>query len=206
MINFVYFDVGGVVIKDFSNTNGWEKMLTDLGIKPKEVDHVVHIIKESQEKFDVGSDFDNLAPFLSKEAGIEIPEGYSLLGDLVGRFEKNPSIWPIIELVSKKVGVGLLTNMYPRMLSVIIQRGILPPVKWSAIVDSSIEKCWKPELKIFEIAQTKYKAKPEEILFVDNTENNLEVPKKMGWQTYLYDSGDYEGSSKKLLEFVKEKI
>lgn len=38
-IKFIYFDVGGVVILDYSKTNKWNEMLTDLGIpeelKPK---------------------------------------------------------------------------------------------------------------------------------------------------------------------------
>ena len=36
MIKFIYFDVGGVVIKDFSGTNKWQELKRGIGIKPEE--------------------------------------------------------------------------------------------------------------------------------------------------------------------------
>lgn len=33
MIRFVYFDVGGVVIRDFSGTNRWEEFMKTIGVK-----------------------------------------------------------------------------------------------------------------------------------------------------------------------------
>jgi len=47
------------------------------------------------------------------------------------------------------------------------------------------------------------KVEAGEILFVDNKKINLEVPKKMGWQTFWFDSKDYEKSNKELEEFLK---
>jgi hypothetical protein len=37
MISFFYFDVGGVVIKDFSATNKWGAMLADMGVTPEKM-------------------------------------------------------------------------------------------------------------------------------------------------------------------------
>lgn len=34
-IKFIYLDVGGVAILDFSKTNKWDRIATDLGLKGK---------------------------------------------------------------------------------------------------------------------------------------------------------------------------
>jgi|TARA_Y100000310_G_C20153683_1_gene565933 hypothetical protein len=36
MNRFIYFDVGGVVIRDFSGTNKWEELRRSIGIKPEQ--------------------------------------------------------------------------------------------------------------------------------------------------------------------------
>ena len=41
-----------------------------------------------------------------------------------------------------------------------------------------------------------------EILFIDNSNENIQAAKDCGWQTYLYDSCNYEASNVKLSELV----
>jgi len=95
-----------------------------------------------------------------------------------------------------------LTNMYLGMLEKIKVKKLLPDIAWDVIIDSSIAKAQKPDEKIYLIAQKNCGHQPEEILFVDNNKINLEAPKRLGWQTFLYDSADYETSNKKLLDFL----
>jgi FMN phosphatase YigB (HAD superfamily) len=42
--------------------------------------------------------------------------------------------------------------------------------------------------------------------FIDNKTENLEIPKQLGWQTFWYDSKDYEQSSNELSEYVRSFI
>ena len=201
-IKFIYFDIGGVMIKDFSETDKWNQMTTKwkiFGERKKDIDAFFYNVEKEVCK---GRDIDDFLPILKNVFEIKVPKNYSILKEFVDRFEKNEGIWKIAENCQKKYEVGLLTAMYPRMFSSIKRRGLLPKIDF-VIVDSSIEKCTKPDKEIYEIAQERAKVKAEEILFVDNKEKNLVVPKGMGWKTFLFDSRDYEKSNKELEKFLK---
>jgi len=201
-IKFVYFDIGGVMIKDFSETNKWDQMTTKwkiFGERKKDIDAFFYNIEK---EVCVGRDIDDFLPIFRNIFEIKVPKNYSILKDFVDRFEKNEGIWKIAKNCQKKYGVGLLTAMYPRMFNSIKGRGLLPEIDF-VMVDSSIEKCSKPDKKIYKIAQERAKVKPEEILFIDNKEKNLVVPKEMGWKTFLFDSRDYEKSNRELEEFLR---
>lgn len=181
MIKFVYFDVGGVLIKDFSKTDKWNELKIDLKI--------------NDPNFDVW--FDDLeAKLLIGKASFENTK--LTLNDFVSRFEMNPSIWPIVKEIKKKYRVGLLTGMYSGMLDAIFKSGVMPEIEWDVIVDSSVFGFKKPNIEIYKIAEEKAGFLGEEILFVDNTKKNLETAQSLGWQTFLYDSSDYVGSTEKL--------
>ena len=125
-----------------------------------------------------------------------------MLSDFVNRFESNPSIWPVIEEIKKTCQVGLLTNAYPRMLTEIQRRGILSPIAWDVIIDSSVVGFQKPDRQIFEIAQEKAKINLKEILFVENSPEHVRAAQIFGWQTFLYDSLHPHQSSQKLLNYI----
>ncbi len=183
MISFVYFDVGGVVIKDFSATDKFKQLNGDLNLTEE---------FWNEHERDI---------CLNK-----YPIEPSIVDEFVKRFEKNESIWPVIEEAKKYFRIGLLTNMYPGMFAGIKNKGLLPNIDWEIIIDSSIEGVAKPNLDIYQLAQTRTKLKPEELLFIDNAQKNLDAPKSLGWQTFYYDSHDYEQSSKNLLEYIEHEF
>lgn len=204
-ISFVYFDVGGVVVNDFSETNKWEQMKRDIKI-PSKYDTDFDIFYDRFEgEVNLGRDVDTIIPIIKKKYRVSLDGNYSMLEDFIDRFEVNEFIWPIIRKIKKHCGVGLLTNMYPRMLRGMINKNLLLEPDWDAVVDSSIEKIKKPDRKIFELAEKRAVATGKKILFVDNKQMNIEAAKDFGWQTFFYDSSDYEGSSKKLESFLKVK-
>ncbi len=47
----------------------------------------------------------------------------------------------------------------------------------------------KPDSKIFELVITSANIRPEETLFIDDSEANIEIGKSMGFQTYLVRTG-----------------
>ncbi|HTK03819.1 MAG TPA: HAD-IA family hydrolase [Alphaproteobacteria bacterium] len=203
MINFVYFDVGGVVIKDFSGTNNWEELQKEIGIKPEDYQK----FDDFWDKYPVDTtcDVETLKPFIKEEFGVKFPENYSLLIDgFVNRFEVNKSIWSTIEQIKGQTKIGLLTNMYPNLFSEIEKRKIMPEVKWDVIIDSSVVKLAKPDRKIFELAEKESDSKGKEILFVENSLGHVKAAQDFGWQTFLYDSKNPEKASKDLLECFEE--
>lgn len=198
MIKFVYFDVGGVVIRDFSGTNKWEELKAGMGIKPEQTEAFNEIFDRYEPEVCVGRDVETLIPMLQEKLGLELPANYSFLQDFVGRFEKNESIWPVIEKAKSKYKIGLLTNMYPNMLDAIDKAGLMPDVSWDVVIDSSIEKVRKPQTEIFQLAQDKSGFAAEEILFIDNGAKHVDAAKTFGWHGFVYDPSNTEKSNKDL--------
>lgn len=124
----------------------------------------------------------------------------------IDHFEKNISLWPIIKKIKKSCRVGLLTNMYVGMFDEIKKHGLLPPIDWGVIIDSSKVGLQKPDPKIFEFAREKSGVCEDEILFIDNSEKNIKAAKKFGWQVYLYNSSKHEESAKNFSEFINSTI
>lgn len=201
MISFVYFDVGGVVMRDFSGTNKWQELVRDLHIPDNKIEAFNQLMKTYRPHASIGNmSLDTEIDNAKQELHLSIPNTYSLLDDLVNRFEQNPSIWPVITEIHKTHRIGLLTNMFIGMLDTIIERGLLPNEHWDIIIDSSIVHLKKPNNDMFAFAQRQAGVPHNEIFFVDNLEENILAAQQLGWQTFLYDSKNPEASSQKLLK------
>lgn len=203
MIKFVYFDVGGVLLKDFTGTGKWIELQKELGIRPEQEKEFIEFYDKFEPEVCLGREVDTLLPIIEKKFSVTVPAEYSLLKDgFVKRFEKNESIWPVVDKIREKYKTGLLTNMYPGMLEAIKANGLLPPVDWGVIVDSSIDKVIKPDNVIFDLAQKRTGVSGAEILFVDNGAKHVDAASDFGWQTFLYDSLNYVYSTQKLSELI----
>jgi len=124
-----------------------------------------------------------------------------MFSDFISRFKQNKYIWPVIDKIKQDCRVGLLTNMYPRMLPIMIEKELMSSVIWDVIIDSSIVYCRKPDLDIFKLAEQKANAKKKNILFIDNKIANITAAKNFGWQTFLYNPSDHDKSCVELLDY-----
>ena len=79
MISFVYFDLGGVVIQDFSGTNKWEELKKELGVTKKNYEDFEKLWSQYHDEINIDRDVDSLIPIFNKELGLKIPNNYSLL-------------------------------------------------------------------------------------------------------------------------------
>lgn len=204
-IKFIYFDVGGVVIKDFSGTSKWEELKAELGIPQDKNQEFEDIYDLYQDEINTTREIDSLIPIYKEKFGITLPNNYYFLVDgFVKRFERNLDIWPVIELAERKYKIGLLTNMYPKMLNEIKKADLLPNIKFDQIIDSSIEKVQKPYKEIYELAEKRCGFKGNEILFIDNSQKHLDSPKRLDWQTFLYNPSDTKKSSEELMKLITQ--
>src|SRR3989344_9350883 len=116
MIKFVYFDVGGVALFDFSGTNKWEEMMLSVGISKNNFDRFDSFYGSLAGRVNMDLDMDSMMPEIEKKFGIKFNKDYSLLVDgFVKRFERNKYIDNAIKEINKPCKIGLLTNMYPGM-------------------------------------------------------------------------------------------
>lgn len=197
---FVYFDVGGVIIQDFSASNKWSELKNELGITPEKNDAFESLWQQYEWEICLHRDVESLVPILNKELQLTLPASFSLLNAFVNRFESNPNINTALHFLREHgYRIGLLTNMYPKMLESIRQKNILPSVPFEVIVDSSEVGWQKPQHEIFHLAQKMANiVKPEEIFFIDNSLTHIAAAQACGWQTYYFDSADYAQSSELL--------
>ena len=206
MTSFVYFDVGGVVALDFSGTNKWQELKQELGIPSGMNQQFDDFWHEYGNEVCIGRDVETLLPLLKKRFNIHVQDNYSLLIDgFINRFEKNTSIVSVIEKIHSRYKIGLLTNMYPRMLDEMRKRGLIFDINWDVIIDSSKERLQKPDPKIFKLAEKKAGVSGGEILFVENSQMHIDVAKTFGWQTFFYDSS-YPKKASYNLDKLFEKV
>jgi FMN phosphatase YigB (HAD superfamily)/DNA-binding XRE family transcriptional regulator len=83
--------------------------------------------------------------------------------------------------------VGLLSNIMPGLIDVMLQQEVLPALPYAAIVDSSKVGAIKPEPKMYEIAQEQAGCLPEEILLVDDSRANIMAAERAGWKVLWFD-------------------
>lgn len=205
-ISFIYFDVGGVVVKDYSASNKWVEMQCDLGVTPELENKFEELWNAHTQRVCLDYDVDNFTAILRRDLGLKIPESYSMLEDFISRFETNESIWPAIQHVQSLYPTGLITNMYPRMLALIKANNLFPSVDWDIVIDSSLELVKKSDPAIYQLATDRAGVPKEEILFVENSKKHIDGASDFGFQTFFYDSSDYVQSSSDLLTFVKTHV
>lgn len=201
-ISFCYFDIGGVLIKDFSGTNKWQELKTALGVTKQTEPQFDAIWQQHRNRICIDCDVDTLLSQFQTIPEIKISENYSMLADFVDRFEQNPSIWPLAEHIKQQMPVGLLTNQYPRMLAGILQRGLLPAIDWNVVIDSSVVGYQKPQPELFQLAEELAGVEPAEIFFVDNKADFITAAAERGWQTVLYNPQDTEKSNQTIRDVL----
>lgn len=203
-IKFIYFDVGGVLVLDFSKTNKWEQMVDDLEIPNSKRKAFEDLFLKHELDICEGESLDIFVEAAKSQLDIKFPTNYDMLKDFVNRFESKINLKKIFtKKLTNKYPIGLLTNMYPGMLKEIKKNNLLPKIDWNVIVDSSLENCKKPDSKIYEIAEQMADGLPSQILFVENSIDNVEVAKSRAWQTLLYDPSNIDKSNKELINILK---
>ncbi len=197
-IKFIYFDIGGVLIQDFSKTNKWQELLDDLGLVGEIRQTFTNIFMSFEHDICAGNDIGKFVMRAEKELNVVFPENYDMTAAIVAKFESNPEFWSFVRRCRERFQTGLLTNMYIDMLNQIHERELMPRVEWNVVVDSSIVKASKPNEKIFEVAESRVTCKPEEILFIENTQRHVDVATARGWQTFLYNIREKEKMNQEL--------
>ena len=199
-IKFVYFDVGGVMLR-------WKEILHILAKRHNKTFAQVH---------EVFLRYDTLAclgKITSNEAGKNI------LADLGVKEEKEfdflsfsmQEFIPIKEThrfankLSKKLPIGLLTNVYPEVFELSVTKGHIPDLAYTAVVQSCKIGLVKPNADIYHHARQKANVAHEEILFVDDYTQNIVAAKRLGWKGVVFDTENPKKSIKEIEEVLEMK-
>jgi HAD superfamily hydrolase (TIGR01509 family) len=204
-VSFIYFDLGGVLLIDFSGNDGWESLASDLGLNKDQANKLDKIWDNWDEDLCAGRmDLKELVEKFRKL--VDIPVGYDLYKEIITRFDPNQFIKPLIDETLRQKRIGILSNAYPNMIKGVMDKKLIPLVDYSVIVDSSVVGYSKPEKEIYKLSESRAGVDPSNILFVDNLQKNLDPARHRGWKTFLYDPKNPEESTKKLANYLYLKI
>lgn len=203
-IKFIYFDVGGVALLDFSKTNKWNEMLFDLGVGDEIRTQFDELFDAHEKKICVGEEINIFINEARAKLGMNFPPNYDMTADFVNRFEKNIHMLELLNKLKNDFKLGLLTGQYPKMLNMIFEKELIPKDIWSVVIDSSVEGVTKPEPEIYRLAEERASVEKESILFVDNKAKLLDYPKSRGWKVFEYDPADAINSTLALSKLIYE--
>ena len=95
------------------------------------------------------------------------------------------SLMSDLKTAGKKIGI--LSNMsedfYERLFA---PRCAAYRALADAEIISGIERCVKPDRKIYDLAAARLGLEPHELLFLDDTASNVEAARKWGWRSHVY--------------------
>ena len=182
-VKFVYFDLNGVLVRFFYRA--FTKIARDARTSADTVETLFWRHNDALCKGKMGLlEFDRL---MQQELGLE---NFSWQSYYLSSIEPMPNITDLVAWAAQNYNVGIFTNSPSGMVKELIKKGLLPKVRYKAIIDSSEIGLVKPDEKIFHLAQKAAEVEAGQILLVDDSQSNLMAADKQGWKVLWFD--DYQ--------------
>lgn len=184
-VSFVYFDINGCLVRFFHRA--FTRLAEVSGAPADVIETTFWHYNDDVCRGDMTMDEFNVA--FAQALSVERVDWQQYYLEAIEPIEE---MHDIVRWAAENYRVGLLTNIMPGFVDVMLKQGILPNVRYDAIVDSSEVRAIKPEARVYEIATEKAGVAASEILFVDDSRTNLMAAEKQGWHVLWFD--DYRPS------------
>jgi FMN phosphatase YigB (HAD superfamily) len=196
-VTFVYLDINGTIIR-FPH-----KAFTEVArLAQQPTDMVETLFWRNYDPINSGQiTMQEFNTAFGRDLGIE---NFDWNKYYLNNLEPISGIKELIEWIAANFEIGIFTNSMPGSIDELRQRGLIPEVNYTAIVDSSKVGLVKPDPRIYEKAQELAAAEPSEILLIDDLRPNLVAADKAGWHGLWSDELNPEDTiarTKKALEF-----
>jgi FMN phosphatase YigB (HAD superfamily) len=190
-LKFIYFDINGCLVRFFHKA--FSVLAEETGVPNDRIEtlfwHYNDAVCRGEMKL---SDFNDI---LAKTLGVSSVDWTDYY---LGAIEPIDGMKELLEWTAERYQIGLLSNIMPGFIQIMIDKGVIPHLDYAAVVDSSEVGAIKPESKIYEIAQGLTGVLPEEILFIDDSRANLMAAEKCGWKVMWFDDYYPEESIKRI--------
>lgn len=103
------------------------------------------------------------------------------------------------QVKDKKLNAYCLSNISPELFQYLFERHDLFKL-FDGIVTSGVENIGKPDKRIFEILFDRYQLKPQECLFIDDSDVNIATARELGVTTIIFKGLD--GCYKEIYTYV----
>lgn len=188
MIKNIVFDIGMVLI-DFH----WDKTMRELGIPEEAIEHLgkhmihhslwSHLDKNDIPESEIIDEFKKISPEYSGYIDIFFRNMEGVVTDYPKSAE-----W-LKKLKERGYNIYLLSNYPERMFKMhSVNYSFMPYVDGKVV---SYEcKLTKPDRKIYELLCDRYDIKPEESVFLDDRQENIDAAKQMGFEGIVVENQD----------------
>ncbi len=186
-VRFVYFDVNGCLVRFYHRA--FAQIAKDYGVPPDLVEMAfLHYNSDACRGVLSMQDFNALIAKRLAIPSLDWPKYY------LDAVEPMPGMQKVVEWAGQNYGVGLLTNIMPGLLPSLINKGVVPNLKYDVIIDSSETGLIKPDVQMFKVAAEKSGVDPSKILLVDDTRENVATAEELGWHVLWFDYAQPEES------------
>jgi len=192
-VRFVYTDVNGVMVRFYQQA--FTLLSRDTGVSLDKVETVFWHYNDAACRGEITmTEFNRYLADYLRITPIDWQDYY------FKAIEPVKEMHACIRDVARHLPVGLLTNTMPGFLGPMLQRNLIPDIKYAAIVDSSVTKAIKPERRIYEIAESKTGFNGDAILLLDDSRTNLIAAEKLGWRVMWFDNYNADESVRRIYE------
>lgn len=198
-VGFVYFDINGCLVRFYHRA--FTRLAEVSGAPADIIETTFWHYNDEVCRGDINMEDFNSA--FAKALGIA---ELNWLDYYIDAIEPIPEMHELVRWASQHYKIGLLTNIMPGFVNVMRKRGILPDVRYDAIIDSSEVGAIKPEARIYEMATQKTGLEPSEILLVDDARTNLMAAEKQGWHVLWFDDYRADESIKRIRDALEPAV
>lgn len=178
MIKAIIFDFAGVIATEGYSL--WAKEKKVQGIEATST--YFHDISNKLDRGDITRE--EFTQDLEKKVGTK---SSLIWGEMFKKIKINQELLSIIIKLKKNYKIGLLTNYNHLWMNELFSIYKLDKYFDSRVI-SSLHSVIKPEKKIYEISLNMLKIKPEEAIFFDDRQRNIEGGERIGIKSFLYTS------------------
>ena len=193
----ILFDIGGVLI---DCNNAFKQASIDLNIPHKVIDSTFDV-------YDREITLGEITPqelFLNclKDNNLTADISYNFMLSWISDYIVNKPTYDLVNELAKEYQVGLFSNIYKGMVPELIKQSYLPNVTYSYQFLSCDMGLQKPDEEAYIAVMKKVNIPANQILFVDDKQENLDVARSLGWQAYWYLSTDPDNSTSSLRKML----
>lgn len=180
-VRFVYFDINGCLVRFFHRA--FTRLAEDSGAPADVVETTFWHYNDAVCRGEMPMDeFNRL---FAERIGMD---SIDWMAYYLAAIDPIQEMHELVAWAADNYYVGLLSNIMPGFIDAMMERGILPKVAYTSIIDSSKTGAIKPEQQIYEAAQANTSGcAPAEILLVDDSRANLMAAEKLGWKVLWFD-------------------
>jgi len=186
-IKFVYLDINGCLVRFYHRA--FTKIAYQFAISSEDVETTFWHYNDAVCNGEISLEEFNKKLSEDLKIGLINFKDYYL-----SSVEATPGMNELVGRISTDYKIGLISNIMPGFIDALKDKNLIADATYDSIVDSSVVKSLKPELKIFQIAEKLAGVSTNEILLIDDSRSNLAAADKLGWHAIWFNDTDSKDS------------